>query len=38
MLESTGWTVVRVSAEMMLRPHVIIERVRTKLRAAGCPV
>jgi very-short-patch-repair endonuclease len=38
MLESTGWTVVRVSAEMMSRPHVIIERVRTKLRAAGCPV
>jgi very-short-patch-repair endonuclease len=38
MLESTGWTVVRVSAEMMSRPLVIIERVRTKLLAAGCPL
>ncbi|HTZ12200.1 MAG TPA: DUF559 domain-containing protein [Mycobacterium sp.] len=38
MLEAMGWVVVRVSAEMLSRPAVIIERVRSKLRAAGCPV
>ncbi|BBZ79329.1 hypothetical protein MANY_46660 [Mycolicibacterium anyangense] len=38
LLEAAGWAVVRVSAEMMGRPHVIVERVRAKLRAAGCPV
>jgi hypothetical protein len=38
LLEERGWAVVRVSAEMMTRPHVVIERVRTKLRAAGCAV
>ena len=38
LLEAAGWVVVRVSAEMMSRPHVIVERVRAKLRAAGCPV
>ena len=37
-LESMGWVVIRVSAEMLRRPQVIIERVRTKLRAAGCPI
>jgi len=37
-LEQMGWVVVRVSAEMLSRPHVVIERVRGKLRAAGCPV
>jgi len=37
LLEGAGWVVVRVSAEMMSRPHVIVERVRAKLRAAGCP-
>ena len=36
MLEALGWVVVRVSAEMMTRPQVIIERVTAKLRAAGC--
>ncbi|MEO8815549.1 MAG: DUF559 domain-containing protein [Mycobacterium sp.] len=36
-LEARGWAVVRVSAEMLTRPHVIIERVLTKLRAAGYP-
>ena len=36
LLEAAGWTVIRVSAEMLARPHVIVERVRTKLRAAGC--
>jgi Protein of unknown function (DUF559) len=38
LLEAAGWVVVRVSAEMMSRPHVIVERVRAKLRAAGCPL
>ena len=38
LLEAMGWTVIRVSAEMLSRPWVIIERVRVKLRAAGCPV
>lgn len=38
MLEALGWVVVRVSAEMMTRPRVIIERVTAKLRAAGCPL
>jgi hypothetical protein len=37
-LEAMGWVVVRVSAEMLSRPDVIVERVRAKLRAAGCPV
>jgi uncharacterized protein DUF559 len=37
-LEVMGWTVVRVSAEMLSRPHIIIERVRAKLRTAGCPI
>ena len=37
-LEAMGWVVVRVSAEMMTRPHVILERVAAKLRAAGCPI
>lgn len=37
-LEALGWTVVRVSAEMLSRPQVIIERVLAKLRVAGCPV
>lgn len=38
LLETAGWTVVRVSAEMMARPHTVLDRVRAKLRAAGCPV
>lgn len=38
LLEALGWAVVRVSAEMLSRPDVIVERVRVKLRAAGCPV
>jgi hypothetical protein len=37
-LEAMGWAVVRVSAEMLSRPDVIIHRVRHKLRAAGCPI
>jgi very-short-patch-repair endonuclease len=35
-LEDLGWSVVRVSAEMLSRPDAIVERVRAKLRAAGC--
>jgi Protein of unknown function (DUF559) len=38
MLEAIGWTVVRVSAEMLSRPDVIVARVMAKLRAAGCPI
>src|ERR1700733_10679878 len=38
MLETMGWVVVRISAEMLSRPDVIIERVRSKLREAGCPI
>jgi very-short-patch-repair endonuclease len=38
LLEAAGWVVVRVSAAMLRRPEVVIERVRTKLRAAGCPL
>lgn len=38
LLEALGWTVIRVSAEMLSRPDSVIERVRTKLRAAGCPL
>lgn len=38
LLESEGWSVVRVSAEMMSRPEVIVGRVRDRLRAAGCPI
>jgi very-short-patch-repair endonuclease len=38
LLEAAGWVVIRVSAEMLSRPHVIVERVRAKLREAGCPL
>lgn len=38
LLEAMGWTVIRVSAEMLCRPHVVLDRVRAKLRAAGCPI
>lgn len=38
MLEAIGWVVVRVSAEMLSRPNVIVDRVRRRLREAGCPV
>jgi hypothetical protein len=37
-LEAMGWAVIRISSEMLFRPEVIIERVRCRLRAAGCPV
>lgn len=38
LLEAAGWTVVRVSAEMLSHPDAVVERVRAKLRAAGCPI
>ncbi|EHB56140.1 hypothetical protein MycrhDRAFT_3334 [Mycolicibacterium rhodesiae JS60] len=37
-LDALGWVVVRVSADMLSRPGVIIARVTAKLRAAGCPL
>ncbi len=37
-LETLGWVVVRVSAELLSRPHVIVGRVVAKLRAAGCAI
>ncbi|WP_099247494.1 DUF559 domain-containing protein [Mycobacterium sp. shizuoka-1] len=37
-LDSLGWSVVRVSADMLRRPEVIVARVTAKLRSAGCPV
>ncbi|MBS9532829.1 DUF559 domain-containing protein [Mycobacterium sp. M1] len=37
-LEEMGWVVVRVSAELLSRPHVVVDQVRAKLRAAGCPI
>ncbi|WP_199254058.1 DUF559 domain-containing protein [Mycolicibacterium mengxianglii] len=38
LLEAMGWVVVRVSAEMLRRPQLVVDRVRAKLRAAGCPI
>jgi len=36
-LEARGWTIIRVSADMLRhRPHVVVARVRTALLAAGC--
>lgn len=38
LLEAAGWAVVRVDAESLSRPEQVVERVRAKLRVAGCPV
>lgn len=38
LLEAAGWAVVRVSSVMLAHPERLVERVRAKLRAAGCPV
>jgi restriction endonuclease-like protein len=36
-LEARGWRIVRVSADMLRhRPHVVVGRTRSALRAAGC--
>ena len=38
-LEARGWTIIRVSADMLRnRPEVVLARVRRALCAAGCPV
>jgi REase_MTES_1575 len=38
-LEARGWTIIRVSADLLRhRPHVVVERVRGALLAAGCPI
>jgi very-short-patch-repair endonuclease len=34
-LEAAGWVVIRISAEMLTRPHVIVERVRAALIERG---
>jgi very-short-patch-repair endonuclease len=34
-LESMGWVVIRVSAEMLKRPQAIVERVRAALGRRG---
>lgn len=38
LLEAAGWSVVRVSAEMLSRPDVIVERVASKLLERGACV
>jgi very-short-patch-repair endonuclease len=38
LLEESGWVVIRVSAELLSRPDVVIRRIVARLRAAGCPV
>lgn len=38
LLEAMGWTVIRVSAEMLRRPDVIVQRVLAALRKSGCPI
>ena len=38
LLEESGWVVVRVSADLLKRPDVVLQRIVTKLRAAGCPI
>ena len=35
LLEAAGWVVIRISAEMLTRPHVIVERVRAALVERG---
>ncbi len=35
LLEAAGWIVIRVSAEMLRRPHVIVDRVRAALVERG---
>lgn len=38
-LQDRGWTIVRVSAELLrYRPHVVVARTRAALLAAGCPL
>jgi very-short-patch-repair endonuclease len=37
LLEAAGWIVIRVSAEMLRRPQVIVDRVGRALISRGCP-
>jgi hypothetical protein len=38
-LEARGWTIIRVSADMLrYRPHVVVARTRSALLAAGYPL
>jgi very-short-patch-repair endonuclease len=37
LLEAAGWIVIRVSAEMLKRPQVIVDRVGRALVSRGCP-
>jgi hypothetical protein len=38
-LQARGWTIIRVSADMLRqRPHVVVARSRSALLAAGCPL
>jgi hypothetical protein len=38
-LEARGWTIIRVSADMLRhRPHAVVARVHRALLAAGCPL
>jgi hypothetical protein len=38
-LEERGWTIIRVSADMVRhRSHVVVARTRNALLAAGCPL
>jgi hypothetical protein len=38
-LEARGWTIVRVSADLLRhRPHVVVARTRSALLAVGCPL
>ncbi|MBV9091548.1 MAG: DUF559 domain-containing protein [Mycobacteriaceae bacterium] len=36
LLDAAGWAIVRVSAKMLNRPHIVLDRVAGKLKAAGC--
>lgn len=36
-LEDAGWIVIRVSAEMLYRPHVVLDRVSAALQSRRCP-
>jgi hypothetical protein len=38
-LQERGWTIIRVSADMLrYRPQVVVARTRSALLAAGCPL
>ena len=37
LLEDAGWILIRVSAEMLARPHAVLDRVSGALSSRGCP-